>query len=67
VLSADKGGGFRFSTDERIKKTRPKKPVKIELKRRDNGKYSWELSGDDVDEIIRADKRLREYIKKDKR
>jgi hypothetical protein len=38
------------------------KPVKIKLKRNTDGEYSWELSGDDVDEIIKIDKRLRELL-----
>lgn len=42
-----------------IQQIRPQKPVKIKLKRDVQGRYSWELSGDNPDEIIRIDKRLR--------
>jgi hypothetical protein len=65
VLSAEKGD-FRFGTNPRIKQSRYRKPVKIKLKRMDDGKYSWELTGDSVEAVIRADRRLRGYIKKKK-
>ena len=45
-----------------IQQIKPKKPVKIKLKRSAEGKYTWELSGDDVDEIVRADKRLKKLL-----
>lgn len=45
-----------------IQQIKPKKPVKIKLKRSAEGKYTWELSGDNVDEIVRADKRLRKLL-----
>ncbi len=43
---------------------KPQKPVKIKLRRNATGSYSWELSGDDADKIIQADKKLREALKK---
>ncbi len=42
-----------------IQQIRPERPVKIKLRRDVQGRYSWELSGDNPDEIIRVDKRLR--------
>jgi hypothetical protein len=45
-----------------IQQVKPKKPVHIKLKRTAEGKYTWDLSGDDVDEIVRADKRLRKQL-----
>ncbi len=45
-----------------IQQVKPKKPVKIKVKRSAEGKYTWELSGDDVDEIVRADKRLKKVL-----
>jgi hypothetical protein len=45
-----------------IQQVKPKKPVKIKLKRSAEGKYTWELSGDDVDEIVKADKRLKKLL-----
>lgn len=45
-----------------IQQIRPKKPVKIKLKRTAEGKYTWDLTGDDVDELVRADKKLRKLL-----
>jgi hypothetical protein len=45
-----------------IQQVKPKKPVHIKLKRTAAGKYTWDLTGDNVDEIIRADKRLRKQL-----
>ena len=45
-----------------IQQIKPKKPVKIKLKRSAEGRYAWELAGDDVNEIVRADKRLRRLL-----
>ena len=62
VFSADKDS-FQFKKQPEIQQVKPKKPVKIKLKRSVEGKYSWELSGDDVDEVVRVDKRLRKLLK----
>jgi hypothetical protein len=45
-----------------IQQIKPKKSVHIKLKRTAEGKYTWDLTGDDVDEIVRADKRLRKQL-----
>lgn len=45
-----------------IQQIKPKKPVKIKLKRTSDGKYTWDLTGDDVDEIVRADRRLKKQL-----
>lgn len=45
-----------------LQQIKPKKPAKIKLKRSAEGKYTWELSGDDLDEIVRADKRLKKLL-----
>lgn len=45
-----------------IQQIKPKKPVRIKLKRSADGKYTWDLTGDDVDEIVRADKRLKKLL-----
>jgi hypothetical protein len=45
-----------------IQQVKPKKSVRIKLKRTAEGKYTWDLTGDDVDEIVRADKRLRKQL-----
>lgn len=39
------------------------KPVTIKLKRSVNGDYSWDLSGSDADEVLKADKRLKDSLK----
>jgi hypothetical protein len=45
-----------------LQQIKPKKPVKIKLKRSTDGKYTWELTGDDLDDIVRADKRLKKLL-----
>jgi hypothetical protein len=45
-----------------IQQIKPKKPVKIKLKRTGEGKYTWDLTGDDLDEIVKADKKLRKLL-----
>ena len=45
-----------------IQQVKPRKPVRIKLKRTTEGKYTWDLSGDDADEIVKADKRLRKLL-----
>jgi len=52
----------QFKKHPEIQQIKPKKPVKVKLKRSAEGKYSWELSGDDVEEIVRSDKRLRKLL-----
>lgn len=54
---------FQFKKQPEIQQVKPKKPVKIKLKRSGDGKYTWELTGDDVDEIVNTDKRLRKLLK----
>jgi hypothetical protein len=54
---------FQFKKQTEIQQVKPKKSVKIKLKRLAEGKYTWDLSGDDVDEIIKADKRLKKLLK----
>ena len=45
-----------------LQQVKPRKPVKIKLKHSPDGRYTWDLTGDDVDEIVRADKRLRKLL-----
>jgi hypothetical protein len=42
-----------------IEKVKPHRPVKIKVKRDVQGRYSWELSGENTEEIIKTDRRLR--------
>jgi hypothetical protein len=53
---------FQFKKQPEIQQIKPKKPVRIKLKRTSKDEYSWELSGDDVDEIVRVDRRLRKQL-----
>jgi hypothetical protein len=53
---------FQFKKQSEIQQVKPKKPVKIKLRRSAEGKYTWEITGDDVDEIVKADRRLRKLI-----
>lgn len=48
-----------------IQEIRPVKSVKIKLRRNAKDGYSWEINGNDVDEIVSADKKLRTGLKTD--
>jgi hypothetical protein len=61
-LYSENNKNFQFKKNPEIQNIKPKKPVKIKLKRTTSGKYTWDLTGDDVDEIVRADKRLRKLL-----
>jgi len=54
---------LRKTEEPSIKYLVPDSPVKIELKY-SKGKYSWTIKSDNLDKIIKADKRLREYTSK---
>ena len=45
-----------------IEQVRPGKPVRIHVRRSAEGKYTWDLTGDDVDQIVKADKRLKKLL-----
>ncbi|MBI4654090.1 MAG: hypothetical protein HY752_03755 [Nitrospirae bacterium] len=48
-----------FKEVPEIQEIKPEKPLKIKLKRNAKNDYSWEINGDNVDEIIKTDKRLK--------
>jgi hypothetical protein len=52
-----------FQRDPRIAAIKPAKPVRIVLKRDNKGGYTWELSGNDVNEIIKTDRALRNNLR----
>jgi hypothetical protein len=52
-----------FKQVQEIQDIKPEKPVKIKLKRSAKNEYSWELSGDNADEIIKTDKSLKQGLK----
>jgi len=60
-FAADKDG-FQVKKQPELQQIRPKKPVKIKLKRTAKDDYSWELTGDDAEEIIQTDRRLRKVL-----
>lgn len=61
VFSAD-SNPLQIRKQPEIQQIKPKKPVKIKLKRTGEGKYTWDLTGDDLDEIVKADKKLRKLL-----
>ncbi len=54
--------GFQFSKQPELQQIKPKKPVKIKLRRTQKDGYIWELTGDDADEIIKTDRKLRKML-----
>ncbi len=56
------GEGFKFRTDPGIKQVAPEKPVKIKLRRLADGKYTWEITGGTVAEVLKADGELRKRL-----
>jgi translation initiation factor 1 (eIF-1/SUI1) len=52
----------QFEKQPEIRQVKPKKPVRIRLKRSQEGKYTWDITGDDVNEVVQADKRLRKLL-----
>ena len=54
---------FRLKSQPEIRQVKPVKPVKIKLHRNAKGEYSWDLNGDNVDEIVNTDRRLRKLLK----
>ena len=54
---------FELKQDSEVRQARGKKPPTTVLKRDPNGHYTWEIKGEDTEEVIAADKRLREYLR----
>ncbi|MBA4349046.1 MAG: hypothetical protein C0415_03540 [Thermodesulfovibrio sp.] len=57
---------LQIKKNQEIQQIKPKKPVRIKLHRNANGEYSWDITGDNPDEIYRADSRLRKLLKIEK-
>lgn len=53
-----------FQQDKELVVLKPHRPVKIRLKRNSKGHYSWDLSGSDVEEVLKIDRRLQEFLEK---
>ncbi len=62
VAAAEKSD-FQLKKQPEIQQVKPQKPVKVKVHRNAKGEYSWELSGDNVDEIVNQDKKLRKLLK----
>ncbi len=60
--SADNRGDLQVKKDQEIQQVKPKKPIKIKLRRSPRDEYTWELSGDDPDEIVKTDRKLRKML-----
>ncbi len=56
---------LKFKKQPEIQQIKPKKPVKIKLKRLSNGNYTWDLTGDNIQEIIKIDRELKKLLKLD--
>jgi hypothetical protein len=54
--------GFQVTKDTGIQHVVPKKPVRTKLHRNAKGEYSWDLTGDSVDDVVKADRRLRKLL-----
>lgn len=53
---------MQFTKQPELQQIKPKKPVKIKLRRTEKDGYVWELSGDDADEIVKIDRKLRKML-----
>jgi hypothetical protein len=63
LSEAQQKQNFQFNKDKQIQQIKPKKPLRIKLQRNAKGEYSWDITGDNVDEIVSADSRLRKLLK----
>jgi hypothetical protein len=54
---------FQFKKQPEIQQIKSKKPVRIKLRRSADDKYTWEITGDNVDEIVKADRKIRKMLK----
>lgn len=55
----------QITKDKALQYAKPKKPIKIKLHRDKKGEYSWDITGESVEEVIRADRRLRQLFKEE--
>ncbi len=61
VYPADRES-FQFKKQTELQQIKTEKPVRIKLKRTTKDKYTWELTGDNADEIIKIDRQLRKML-----
>ncbi len=62
ICAAEKPAPLTYGKAQALSEAKPKKPVRIKVHRNAKGEYSWDLTGDDPDEVARADKRLRKAM-----
>ena len=62
AASADRND-VQFTKQPEIQQVRPQKPVKIKLHRNAKGEYSWDLNGDNVDEVVNTDRKLKKLLR----
>ncbi|HHW19980.1 MAG TPA: hypothetical protein PKZ17_07090 [Thermodesulfovibrio thiophilus] len=55
----------QVTKDKTLQYAKPKKPVKIRLHRNNKNEYSWDITGENVDDVIKADRRLRQILKEE--
>lgn len=56
---------FQVAKQPEIQAVRPRRPIKIRLHRSPKGEYGWDITGENADEVVRADTRLRKLLKID--
>ena len=63
AAAEDRKPPLQFSRNQEIRQIKPRKPARIKLHRNAKGEYQWDITGDNADEIVRADSRLRKLLK----
>ena len=54
--------GFQVGKNPQVQQVKPRKPVRVKLHRNAKGEYTWDITGDSVDDVYQADKRLRKLL-----
>jgi hypothetical protein len=54
--------GFQVGKNPQVQQVKPKKPVRVKLHRNAKNEYTWDITGDSVDDVVQADKRLRKLL-----
>ncbi|HWR89425.1 MAG TPA: hypothetical protein VN260_04140 [Dissulfurispiraceae bacterium] len=54
--------GFQVGKNPQVQQVKPKKPVRVKLHRNAKGEYTWDITGDNVDDVYQADRRLRKLL-----
>ena len=53
---------FQVGKNPQVQQVKPKKPVRVKLHRNAKGEYTWDITGDSVDDVYQADRRLRKLL-----